>query len=183
MRRLTPFAIAAAAILVIVGARASSEHDNTVIFAINGLQKFSFYLQSYSIPGGQPFGGTITQVQGNNAELTVSAGRESSSQVADWFNQQVGQGQMFACDQGPSSSPNGLNFAVSGFMSIEANGQSISCFVVLAQGNKGTTNNWWVGASNLKNNVLTCYLAGTQTPVQAKITAQQGCINNFILNP
>ena len=91
---------------------------------------------------------------------------------------------MFACSQG-SSTPDALNFAISGTMSITANQQTISCPIVLAQGNRGMTNNWWIGAPNLKNNSLTCAVQGTTTSVQATINTANGggCSNSFVLNP
>ena len=164
--------------------QANSEHDNYVTFAISSLQDFHFYMESYSLAGGQPWGGVSSWGQNNVGTIDVVAGREQTSEVATWFKQQVGSGQMFACSQG-SSTPDALNFAVSGAMSITANQQTISCPIVLAQGNKATINNWWIGAPNLKNNVLTCAVAKTGAPVQATINTTNGggCSNSFVLNP
>ncbi|MFN8125180.1 MAG: hypothetical protein U0R64_01520 [Candidatus Nanopelagicales bacterium] len=119
-----------------------SEHDN--VLDIESSESLSFTWDGgYSITAGQPWGGVTTGSGtpggGSGINVTADAGRSGSSEVADWFNARstlaVGD------DQGTDNSPEELNFAFSGTLSI--NGTDYP--VVIGQGHSGANNNWWIG--------------------------------------
>jgi hypothetical protein len=134
-----------------VAAVAATEHDNDAFFAINGLQSFTFSETSHSITSGQPYSGASASVSSGKGQITVKAGRKASDSVAAWFRQQVGSGQTLVCDT-KGTYPDQLNFAVEGTMSIgSSDGKTIECDnIVVAQGNFGQFNNWWMGGPGMK---------------------------------
>jgi hypothetical protein len=189
MKILSRAAIGAAVLAVTTfGAIAASEHDNEVFFAVNGLQTFNFQQTGYSITSGQPYGGTTAGISSGKGLITVTAGRKGSSSVATWFKQQVGSGQTLVCDT-KGTYPDSLNFAVEGTLSIgSANGNTITCSnIIVAQGNFGTTNNWWMGGPGMKGAHIsvsgateqTCQISGSRKPAIVIFAPQTPCVNNF----
>ncbi|HEX3438779.1 MAG TPA: hypothetical protein VHT93_00405 [Pseudolabrys sp.] len=170
------------------GAIAASEHDNDVYFAINGLQTFNFVETGHSITSGQPYGGTTATVSDGKGQITVSAGRKGSSSVASWFKQQVGSGQTLVCDT-KGTYPDDLNFAVEGTLTIgSTSGKTITCDnIIVAQGNFGTTNNWWMGGPGMKGAHIsisgateqTCQLSDSKRNAIVIFAPQTPCVNNF----
>lgn len=118
-----------------------SEHDNVLnLEAGNSYiseQGISFEWDSgYSITDGQPWGG----VSGNGQpSINVEAGRQGSSGPAQWFNDRAAA----AFNDGPwANSPDELNFAFSGWLTIEGHQYP----VVMGQGHDmESANNWWFG--------------------------------------
>lgn len=143
-------------------ASAASEHDNEVFFAIAGIQNFTFTQTAYNITSGQPYSGASGSVTnaGEMAQITVKAGRKGSSGVATWFQQQVG-GKTVTCDN-----------------------------IIVAQGNFGTTNNWWMGGPNMKGvhislsgaTIQKCSVQGSLLPAAVIFTPQTPCVNNFSIS-
>jgi hypothetical protein len=170
------------------GAIAATEHDNDVYFAINGLQSFNFVETGHSITSGQPYGGTTASVSDGKGQITVSAGRKASTSVATWFKQQVGSGQTLVCDT-KGTYPDDLNFAVEGTLTIgSVNGKTITCNnIIVAQGNFGTTNNWWMGGPGMKGAHIsisgateqTYQIADSRKPAIVIFAPQTPCVNNF----
>ena len=100
--------------------------------------------QSYKITSGQPWGGVTTQ---NQLSINAMAGRQNSTDPADFFNT-LRQGAAFT---GSDPGPNDLNFAFSGVFTISANQFSGSPVpignynILLGQGSDGAgVNNWWI---------------------------------------
>lgn len=171
------------------GAYAATEHDNEVFFAIAGIENFTFTQTGYNITSGQPYGGASGSVTsaGEMAQITVKAGRKGSSDVATWFQQQVGAGQTLVCDT-KGTFPSSLNFAVEGTLSMQVGGKTVTCDnVIVAQGNFGTTNNWWMGGPNMKGihisisgaTIQSCKVQGSPLPAAVIFTPQTPCVNNF----
>ena len=100
--------------------------------------------QSYKITSGQPWGGVTTQ---NQLSIDAMAGRQNSTDPADFFNT-LRQGAAFT---GSDPGPNDLNFAFSGVFTISANQFSgspvpiVNYNILLGQGSDGSgINNWWI---------------------------------------
>jgi len=191
MKILTRAAIGAAVLGVTTfAATAATEHDNQVFFAVNGLKSFGFQQTGYSITSGQPYGGTTAGVSNGKGQITVKAGRKASSSVASWFKQQVGSGQTLVCDT-KGTYPNDLNFAVEGTLTISStSSETITCDnIIVAQGNFGTTNNWWMGGPGMKGAHVsvsgateqTCQIAGSRKPAIVVFAPQTPCVNNFTI--
>jgi hypothetical protein len=189
MKILTRAAIGAVAFAsATFAATAATQHNNDVFFAINGLQSFSFAETAHSITSGQPYGGVTSGVSGGKGKITVKAGRKGSTQVADWFKQQVGAGQTLVCDS-KGTYPDKLNFAVEGTLTIgEVNGRTVECDnVIVAQGHFATTNNWWMGGPYMRGAHIsyggateqTCRIKGSIIPAIVVFAPQTPCVNNF----
>ena len=88
----------------------------------------------------------------NNYSVNVTASREASSGVAEWFDGQVGSdGTMIGAgvNQG-TTSPGELNFAFCGELAAHGGTLSGSIPLCLGQGSNhddGESNNWWVGGT------------------------------------
>lgn len=173
-------------------ASAASEHDNEVFFAIAGIQNFTFTQTGYNITSGQPYSGASGGVTnaGEMAQITVKAGRKGSSGVATWFQQQVGAGQTLVCDS-KGTFPSSLNFAVEGTLVMQVGGKTVTCDnIIVAQGNFGTTNNWWMGGPNMKGihislsgaTIQKCSVQGSLLPAAVIFTPQTPCVNNFSIS-
>lgn len=191
MTRVRRTGIGLAALLTAtLAASAATVHDNDVFFAINGLQTFNYAQTGYSITSGQPYQGTTSGVSqaGQQAKITVKAGRKGSTSVASWFKQKVGAGQTLVCDA-KGTYPDKLNFAVEGTMTIGVvGGKTVTCDnILIAQGHFGTTNNWWMGGPAMKGAHIgptgateqTCKLSGSVLPAVVIFSPQTPCVNNF----
>lgn len=132
----------------------SMRTNNVILFTLNGFPN-GFQLTGYKVSSGQPWGGVTTsstQYEGEPAFIvTAKAGRHKTTDVADWFKDQVGGGQMLGA-KSSSSSPDQLNFAICGNLTF---GDGFEQFTRLGQGNDSVENDWWVGgpAYNQKGNV------------------------------
>jgi hypothetical protein len=108
--------------------------------------KFISYLNnSLQISSGQPSKvPPAIKVKNNVWEITLQAGRQQTSAVANSFNSLCGgEAKEYAPSAG-GGTPNELNF----FFGISITFQNgVSGTIYLAQGSCGTTNNWWIGGS------------------------------------
>ena len=78
--------------------------------------------------------------------ITLQAGREGSSDVADSFNSVCGgSNNEYSNDAGFDSTPSDLNFYFQVNLMIGATANP----VYLGQGSVGLTNNWWIGGPNV----------------------------------
>lgn len=112
--------------------------------SFNGLVSVNFSVQSHAITSGQPFNG----VSSSGTTLTVSAGRKHSKSVADWFNAQSSGAKLPTHTE--LKAPDELNFAIRGTLTLnDGNGPVVCPNVVIAQGNYGTVNYWWISAPGM----------------------------------
>jgi hypothetical protein len=124
-------------------------------------------------------------------EITVKAGRQGTPGVASWFQQQVKSGQTLACDSA-GTYPNDLNFAVQGTLTMGSiDASQITCDnIIIAQGNFGSTNNWWMGGPEMKGAHVgptgateqTCKIAGKPVPAVVVFAPQTPCFNHFSIS-
>ena len=173
-----------------LSADAASLRDNYIYFAIAGLQSFSFSATGYNITPKQPYNGATSGVSksGEQAFINVRAGRKKSTQVANWFKQQVGAGQTLVCDSA-GTYPTDLNFAVQGTLNVTlVDGTSVTCDnVIVAQGHFGSDNNWWMGGPQMKGvhisfsggTIQACKAKGKVTSIEVIFTPQTPCVNHF----
>lgn len=113
---------------------------------------------SLVVTPGQPSGPlppSIAQLD-NTWTITVSAGRQNNSQVADSFNSAAGGPKSeFAGSGDESGFPSALNFFFAVEIQSNLAGQPSSVVVYLGQGSYGSiidpTNNWWIGGSCITN--------------------------------
>ena len=171
-----------AAVLLTTTLAAVAASDNYVYFTINGATSFSFPQTAYSITQGEEYGGTTSGINKGQPFILVKADRKKSKQVADWFKDKVGTGANIVC-KSDKRSPSELNFAVEGTFTMQVGTQNIQCpGVVVAQGNEGLTNNWWMGSRNWAggtgNATQSCTVAGGGT-VNVTFRPTADCVNNF----
>ncbi|MBV4458019.1 hypothetical protein KVG96_08680 [Pseudomonas sp. COR58] len=162
-------------------AYAATEHDNEVLFSIPGLTSFEFRATAYKITNGQPYSGVTSSIsRPNEGKVVVKAGRSGSTEVADWFRQQVGGGGTLAC-LSTSTYPDKLNFAVKGDFTIGANSKTVICKnVLIAQGHKSSSNNWWMGGPDLSTvNIQKCDVVGGGTTEVTFFSDNLACVNQF----
>ena len=113
-----------------------------------------FDVTGHAITNGQTFGGVNVNVDTgtlNDIHIVVSASRENSAPVADWFRNLVDAGGAIASITS-AKFPSALNFAVSGDLTLKAGAITAVCKgVVIAQGHTWLIrNNWWVGGLSMK---------------------------------
>jgi len=178
-------------ILVISLGGCTTMHDNEVFFAIPGVKTFEFTATSHSISSGQPYGNVTSNVskKGEEGRIVVKAGRHKTKVVADWFRDKVnaGPGQTLVCDS-TGTFPEELNFAVEGNLKMLLGDKEVTCDkVLIAQGNFGFTNNWWVGSPNMKGahisitgaTIQSCTVKDGILPVIKVFSPQTPCVNHF----
>ncbi len=118
-------------------------HSNELTFT--GLTDADFQLQSHSITSGQPFNG-VSRLGGGT--ISVNAGRKHSKPVGDWFNAQASGAKLPTHTE--LSAPDELNFAIQGTLILNDGNGPISCpNFVIAQGNWGSVNYWWISAPGM----------------------------------
>ena len=189
MKSLTRAGVGAAALAAATfAATAATQHNNDVFFTINGLKSFNFQETAHSITNGQPYGGVTSGIRSGKGAITVKAGRKGSTDVANWFKQEVGAGQTLVCDS-KGTYPDKLNFAVEGTLTIgSVSGKTVTCDnVIVAQGHFGTTNNWWMGGPYMRGAHIsyggateqTCHISGSIIPAVVVFAPQTPCVNNF----
>ena len=114
--------------------------DNQEEIALTKVSATYSFDGSYSITSGQPWGGVTSNNNGGNINLDVQAGRHNSSGPASWFKARTSNMICdWQCKKGES--PNELNFAFTGTITIDGNGYPI----VIGQGHSTIYNNWWFG--------------------------------------
>ena len=129
-------------------------HDNYVYFVhlIQGdlgeypVQYVQFDETSHSITDGQPYDGVSTV---HDHTLDVRAGRQGSSEVADYFNAGItGENALGLSTTSDTHLPSELNFAVFGNLSVTIDDTTRECQEIrLAQGHKFAANNWWIAGT------------------------------------
>lgn len=182
-------------LLIAAGAMATTEHDNYVDFDLDGVTEFTFTpnaTDGYKVTEGQPFDGVTSSVSGEHGWINVKAGRHGSSDVAEWFEQQVGSGATAACDSS-GNFPDNLNFAVAGTLTFTvSNGASYTCDdVIIGQGHFTGANNWWVGGPHMQGVHASigggvyqnCDQKGTHvTPTEVTFMPETPCSNTFSMS-
>jgi len=177
-----------AAVLAVFGgmmagtsAYAMKSHDNELVFSVSNLKSCGYWMTAYNITGGQPFQAPVALLTNGSCTISIEAGRESESAPATWFADQIKPGAAIG-DATKSSLPSTLNFAVTGSFTINVNGETITCpVVVLGQGNSFTTNNWWVGGPQMtrSNNSHGIPQLSTKCNGVAVTITQGGNANSF----
>jgi len=144
-------------------------HDNEVTLAVRSgysLIGGSYTVEDFSVTDGQDPKGRIhiglTVSFSSDGRMSFSVGRSGSDQVAKWFNDRIPEPQnTFDHDAGA------LNFAFLGTLEMTITGgifgSSRETFkfsrITLAQGQAGTSNNWWFGGQHcfyIQNNQVSC---------------------------
>lgn len=126
-------------------------HDNYVYFDCESIANFTFVMKGYSISSGQPWEGITYSTKTDEGVIDAKAGRHGTSEVADWFRNQLNGGQAVGINSGETTSPSDLNFAFYGDMSFNLEGKHyLLSSVVIGQGHYSTANNWWFGGPGWK---------------------------------
>ncbi|GAA1962408.1 hypothetical protein [Microbacterium aquimaris] len=90
----------------------------------------------------------------NNYSINVTAGRNASDDVADWFVDAVGSGGMVGAGVNDgTTAPGKLNFAFCGDLTPQGGTATASMPLCIGQGSNfddGESNNWWLGSSEWK---------------------------------
>ena len=163
---------------------------NDVFLHINGITACSFTVDEYDITDGEDYGGVTAGAEDGTCKITVTADRDSSEDVAEWFEEQIGTGNAVACDSsGPM--PDKLNFAIEGSLQITQGDTTTTCDnILLAQGHIPLlfTYNWWLGSPDAKSGsvpyigplIMSCS-SGGRIPKAVTMSPLQPCVNNFNL--
>lgn len=128
------------------------------------VQDLTFTSTAKSIPSSQadcdkePLGTVYhlgTDQNGKDRNAIFTEGRKSDSGVAGWFTHKLDN------DKSKNTfnvAPTSLNFAFAGDMDITISGNGVPSSqryvlkdMVIAQGNTGGDNNWWLGGEHCKN--------------------------------
>lgn len=133
-------------------------HDNVVYFSCEegySIISGTYTINGYSVTSGQDPDNKIhdglTVSCDSSGQFTFSVGRQKSTSVADWFNSQVLPPQCTF-----NHAADDLNFAFIGTLVLNLSGGVLGAGshsfvfsnVALAQGNSGSSNNWWFGGKN-----------------------------------
>jgi hypothetical protein len=128
--------------------------SNSVTLTSSLIQNVVYVDNSLVITTGEVYTepGTVTQ-DGTTWTIEVEADRKGSAEVATSFNNQVGgASHEYAPDGGGTGhTPNELNFYFAVTITFRIGSGSYNTTVYLAQGNKGLSNNWWIGANAVVN--------------------------------
>ena len=132
----------------------ASEHDNTVTINGSMIKGISYVNNSLVISSGQPSSPPATiSNSGSKWEVTMKCGRHKTSAVADQFTKICGSAAHEYAPSGGGGTPDELNFFFQVNFIIDINGKNYNVNnVCLAQGSYSTTNNWWIGGTNVVNN-------------------------------
>ncbi|MBC6478670.1 MAG: hypothetical protein GDA56_13725 [Hormoscilla sp. GM7CHS1pb] len=110
-----------------------------------------FIEKRHDITNGQPYGGTTAKYDGSKMLINVRAGRQKSEETAKSFAEAVAGGGVLVCTEG-ANLPSELNFWVQGDFEVEQEGVTYTCKdFIIAQGNTGLTNNWWLAGPKFLN--------------------------------
>ncbi len=135
----------------------TSSHDNTIKLHGDMIKEIEYVENSLVITDGQPSSPppkiATPSGQDPNWSVTMKCGRKGSSGVANKFNSECGSKyHEYAPDHGSGGTPKELNFYFKVVLTVEINNQLYKVRDVrLAQGHYSTTNNWWIGSSNVFN--------------------------------
>jgi hypothetical protein len=128
----------------------TSSHTNNVILDSPLIESITYNPGSFVITSGQPYdsGPTPKNLGGGRWEITVNCGRKKSSDVAGKLNALSGGEYHEYAPKGGGGSPDELNFMFGTTVTFK-NAAPITLY--LAQGSYSSTNNWWIGGSNVVN--------------------------------
>ena len=137
---------------------------NNVTYISNG---------QYSITSGQPWGGISTSESDGSCIINARAGRKGSTGPVQWFK---GRASQAFCASGQEAAwPIDLNFAFDGTLIIDGNSYQL----VVAQGNDGIHNNWWIGGTG-----WTSVKYGLVTPDKKYVIVEDDTsFNEFYVQP
>lgn len=152
MKTLPRYTLVLLSTLVYQIAYADTVHPNDVYFnAGPGISSLSFMATGWDSTGTQPIDQPAPKwdQENNRLDISIQAGREASTEIADYFNtwEYKGDGQyggaiaydLYVPTMG--FRPSKLNFWITGWLSI--NGDTYA--VALGQGSyDGSSNNWWL---------------------------------------
>jgi hypothetical protein len=124
-------------------------HGNTITLddtASKTIKFITYLIDSLQISSGQPSKVPPSiRVKNNVWEITLQAGRHKTNAVANLFNSLCGgMAKAYAPSGSDGGTPDELDFFF-GIIITFRNGASERIY--LAQGSRGTTNNWWIGGS------------------------------------
>ena len=125
--------------------------NNDVEFVLkDGIRNFRFLINGdYSITEQQPWLGTSSKQTKNTYQIRINAGRKKSEKVASWFCKNIENGNTSGCNTF-ALKPQKLNFAIKGTIYFEHEDEEyILQDVLIAQGNRAGSNNWWIGGKQM----------------------------------
>jgi hypothetical protein len=155
----------------------TSIHSNTVKLYGSMIQNVTYINDSLDITTGQPSSPPPSIVHsGHEWKITLKCGRKNSKEVAESFNK-ISGGSAHEYSGGTiASSPSELNFFFGVNVVFVSGTTEFPMDLYFGQGSYATTNDWWMGGSNItstgmssavillvENNITkeTLYLEGT----------------------
>lgn len=127
----------------------TTKRTNDMYFEFLESVDVKFELSEMKVSEDQPYDKVVKVTAANNEKtkwkLTIEAGRHKSGEVANWFMNQIENGNCIAVT-GSDMIPKELNFAFSGVLFLKKKGMNLNLPVVIGQGSDDITNNWWIGA-------------------------------------
>jgi len=152
---------------------------NDVFFKNAG--SVSYALESQSHTSGGDF-----KVSWGDNKVTIETERKHETANAEFFKDKLGPSNMVGDDVNGDQSPDELNFAVKGSLTLNVGGFMVTCDDIrLGQGHRGrrlavaedrarqlSTNNWWLGGSN-------CMKATAKSGDPLTCQCQQGAVVKF----
>ncbi|MGK7901576.1 MAG: hypothetical protein AB4352_09210 [Hormoscilla sp.] len=148
------------------------KYDNVVTFTTTGgPTAIRFKEINHDIKDGQRYeGASATYTKGKTLTINVRAGRSKTEKVANTFAGETKGGGTSACTANISL-PGLLNFWVVGDLEIDQGGKTYICEkFIIAQGNIGTSNNWWAASPESINASGAPYIG----PIMQTCEAQEG---------
>jgi hypothetical protein len=161
----------------------ASEHSNTVTINGSMIRGISYINDSLIISSGQPSSPPpIISQSGSKWTITMECGRHKTSEVADAFTKVCGSGAHEYAPSGGGGTPDELNFFYEVIFIIDIDGTNYKVNnVCLAQGSYSSTNNWWIGVTNIVNNVKTSLIVAENGIVVGTISVS-GTHDSFDFN-
>jgi hypothetical protein len=167
----------------------TSSHSNQVQITSSLITAMS-YSTFFDITPGQPSTLPPTASQnGSTWTITINCGRKGSSGVATSFDNAVlggdSNGQSAFHEYAPSGgggTPDDLNFCFGMNVTFTVNKTAIETTLYFAQGNYGTTNNWWIGGNALLNHSGDPMLVLISSDSVMEVLTVSGGVSSFTLS-
>src|SRR6478672_2174682 len=132
-----------------------SSQSNVVTFTDDSgsITNMTYISGSLQVSAGQPHDQepSISQ-NGNVFTISLGAGREKTSEIADQFNAASGGVNHEYAAEGDSGTPGELNFFFAVQVTFEVSGNSTTETLYIGQGSFGvifSVNNWWIGGKGV----------------------------------
>jgi phospholipase C len=123
----------------------------TITDQSNMITSISYVGGSLKVSEGQPKKKPTIAKAGNVFTITLDAGRQKTTPIADKFNSLCGGQNNEYAPSGGGGTPSQLNFFFGVEIQINYLGTPGYILVFLAQGSDWEGNNWWMGSPNLSN--------------------------------